>query len=174
MNAKLVFEVFRNEPANTEGRELVGRGMALLESYKRSHATKRESLIRDFTVPILSMVGLEYIRTVTFSLIVSTPLVLPTTPLIDTELLWSENGPIKVVGHRGNFIACYSWSFAHRCQAWAKICYPLQDYKLEKTAFRCEAILEETRIDADSILQSYLSAMNLGASYVEVRLWAQD
>lgn len=59
MKAKLVFEVFRNEPANTEGRELVGSGMVLLDSFKQSHATKRERLSRDFIVPILSTIGLE-------------------------------------------------------------------------------------------------------------------
>lgn len=34
MKVRLVFKVFRNEPANTEGRELVGSGMALLDSFK--------------------------------------------------------------------------------------------------------------------------------------------
>ena len=140
MNAKLVFEVFRNEPVNTEGRELIGRGMALLDGYKRSHATKRESLSRDFRVPILSTVGSEYIGAVIFSFIISTPLVLPNTPRINTEALWSENGPSKVVGHRGNFIACYPCSFVHKSQAWGRTYHPLQDYRLEKIAFRCEAI----------------------------------
>jgi glycerophosphodiester phosphodiesterase len=100
-NAKVAFEIFRNEPATTEGRELIGRGMTLLESYKRSLDTKRESLSRDFTIPILSTVALEYIGAVTFSFIISTPLVLPNTPHINTEALWFENGPSKVVGHRG-------------------------------------------------------------------------
>lgn len=173
MNAKLVFEVSRNEPATTKGRELVGRGMALLDdSYKRSHATKRESLSRDFTVPILSTVGLEYIGTVTFSFVISTPLVLPNTPPIDTKVLWSENGPSKVVGHRGNLIACDPCSFANKSQAWDKMSCPLQDYRSEKIPFRCEAISKYSSIDTDSILQSYLSAMRLGASYVEVSFWA--
>ena len=114
MNAKLVFEVFRNVSAKAEGRELVGRGMALLDSYERSHATKREILSRDLTIPILSMGGLEYIGAVNFSFIISTPLVLPNTPLIDTEALWYEHGPSKVVGHRGNLIACYPRSFAYK------------------------------------------------------------
>ena len=114
MDAKLVFEIFRNESAHTEGRELVGRGMALLDSYKRSHTTKRESLSRDLTIPILSTVGLEYIGAVIFSFIISTPLVLPDTPLIEIEKLWSENGPSKVVGHRGNLIADYQCSFVYR------------------------------------------------------------
>lgn len=172
MNAKLLFEVFRNRSANTEGRELVGRGMALLDSYKRSHATKRESLCRDFTVPILSTMGLEYIGSVIFSFIISTPLVLPNTPLINTEALWSENGPSKVVGHRGNLIHFYPCIFTDRSQAWGRIYYLLQDYRLGKIASRCESIPQWPSIDTDSILQSYLSAVHLGASYVEVSFWA--
>lgn len=110
--AKIVFEIFRHGAANTEGQELVGRGIALLDSFKRSKATKRESLSRDFKVPILSMVGLEYIGAVTFSFIISTPLALPSTPIINTDTLWSEKGPSKVVGHRGNLIAYCLCSFA--------------------------------------------------------------
>lgn len=100
-DTKLAFEILRNEPVATEGRELIGRGMTLLGSSKRSPHTKRESLNRNYTVPILSTATLEYIGAVTFSFIISTPLVLPNTPPINTEELWFENGPSKVVGHRG-------------------------------------------------------------------------
>lgn len=105
LDVKLVFKVFRNESANTEGRELVGRGIAFLDSYYQSQAIKRESLCRDCKVPILSTVGLEYIGVVNFRFVISTPLVLPDTPSINTEELWSENGPSKVVGHRGDLFA---------------------------------------------------------------------
>ncbi|KAH8784838.1 hypothetical protein F5882DRAFT_518383 [Hyaloscypha sp. PMI_1271] len=133
-DAKLTFEILRNEPAATEDRELIGRGMCLLASYKRSPHTKRESLNRDYTVPILSTATLEYIEAVTFSLIISTPLVLPNTPPINTEELWFENGPSKVVGHRG----------------------------LGKN------ILPSTRLQiGENSIQSFSSAVDLGASYVE-------
>lgn len=103
-DAKLVFELFHNEPTAAKDRVLVGRGMTLLGSYIRSPHTKRESLNRDYTVPILSTATLEYIGAVTFSFIISTPLVLPETPPINTEELWFENGPAKVVGHRGSVL----------------------------------------------------------------------
>lgn len=138
--AKIVFEIFRSGAVNIEGHELVGRGIALLDSFKRSEATKRESLSRDFTVPILSTVGLEYIGAVIFSFIISTPLVLPITPIINTELLWFEKGPSKVVGHRGNLIVCHLYSSAKLFQARGKICCLPQNYRLEKIPCRCEAI----------------------------------
>ena len=141
MNAKLLFEVSRNEPATAKGRELVGRGIALLDDrYQRSHATKRESLSRDFTIPILSTAGLEYIGTVTFGFVISTSLVLPNTPPIDTKVLWPEDGPSKIVRHRGNLTACDPCSFVNKSQGWDQIYCPLQGYRLEKTPFRREAI----------------------------------
>ena len=69
MEAKLVFEIFRSGAVNTKCHELLGRGIALLDSFKQSEATKREKLNRDFTVPIFSMVGLEYIGAIMFSLL---------------------------------------------------------------------------------------------------------
>jgi glycerophosphodiester phosphodiesterase len=63
-DAKLAFEILRNEPAATDDRELIGRGMCLLASYKRSPHTKREILNRDYAVPILSTATLEYIGAV--------------------------------------------------------------------------------------------------------------
>lgn len=119
-NAKLAFEIFRFEPSTTNDRKLIGRGMTLLKSHKRSMDTKRESLNRDFTVPILSTVGLEYIGEVTFSVIVSTPLVLPNTPAINTEVLWFENGPSKVVGHRGIYLGQETSFFADKIRLGAK------------------------------------------------------
>ena len=67
---------------------------------------RRESLNRDFAVPVLSTVGVEYIETVTFSFVISTPLVLPNSRPINTIVLWSENGSSKVVGHLGHLVAC--------------------------------------------------------------------
>lgn len=150
-NTIIVFELSRNEPADTEGRELIGRGMALLDSYKRSYASKRESLSRDITIPILSTVGLEYIGAVTFSFIISTPLVLPNTPTLNTEALWSENGPSKVVGHRGNFAAYCPCSLVDKNQAWGRMFPPLQNYRLEKIQYRCETASKYSDSLTDSI-----------------------
>jgi hypothetical protein len=119
--AKVAFEIFCNDGAATEGRELIGRGMSLLESYERSLDTKRESLSRDFKIPILSTVGLRYIGTVTFSFIISTPLVLPDTPPIDTNALWFENGPSKVVGHRGILLVILRLSLLTKIGLGAKL-----------------------------------------------------
>ena len=173
MNAKLVFEIYRNDSATTTGHEMVGRGLALLgENYGQSQATKRENLSRVLTVPLLSTAGLKYIGTVTFSFLISTPLKLQSSPPIDTKVLWSESGPSKVVGHRGNLITCNPYSFANKYQAWDKMWCLLQSYRLGKILFRCGAKLKCPSVDFDGFLQSFLSAVHLGASYVEVSFLA--
>ena len=137
INAKLVFEIYRNESATSTGHEIVGKGLALLdESYSQSQATKRENLSRVLTVPLLSTAGLEYIGTVTFSFLISTPLKLQSSPPIDTKVLWSEDGPSKVVGHRGNLLAYNPRSFTNKSQAWDKMWCPRQSYRLVKIPFR--------------------------------------
>ncbi len=59
IKTRLAFKVFCNKPANTKGRKLVGTEMGLLDSFKRSYATKQKSLSRDFTVFILSIISFE-------------------------------------------------------------------------------------------------------------------
>ena len=61
------------------------------------------------------MVGVEYIRTVIFSFVISTPLVLPNILPIDTEALWAENGSSKVVRHQGNLITYNLFCFTNKC-----------------------------------------------------------
>ena len=118
VNAKMVFNVYRNASAISTGREMIGKGMALLgENYSQSQARKRESLSRVITVPLLSIADLTYIGTITFSFLISAPLKMQSSPPIDTEVLWSENGPSKVVGHRGTSMFRKSRAFADRCQA---------------------------------------------------------
>ena len=148
INAKLVFEIHRKGSTTSTGREMVGRGLALLgEKYSQSQATKRENLSRVLTVPLLSTAGLKYIGTVTFSFLISTPLKLQSSPPINTEVLWFENGPSKVVGHRGNLIACGPHSFADKYQVWDKMWCPRRSCKLGKIPFRCEVELKCPRVD---------------------------
>jgi glycerophosphodiester phosphodiesterase len=99
--AKLVFNLYRANSEAPNGRQLIGSGIALLGSLGQGLGKTRSSLNIDYTIPILSKESLDYIGAVTFTFIVSTPLVLQDTLPIVTEELWHENGPTKVVGHRG-------------------------------------------------------------------------
>lgn len=109
--AKLVFELYRADSKAPNGLKLIGSGIALLGSLGQGLGKTRSSLNIDYTIPILSKESLKFIGELTFTFIVSTPIVLQDTPPIVTEELWHENGPTKVVGHRGesvlsNFDVC--------------------------------------------------------------------
>jgi glycerophosphodiester phosphodiesterase len=97
--SKLVFELFR-----VTSDKPIGTGIALLDNLKNAMGVTRESLNRNFTIPILSKETMEFTGAVTFNFLVSTPIVLPDTLPIETEHLWHERGPTKVVGHRGDCI----------------------------------------------------------------------
>jgi glycerophosphodiester phosphodiesterase len=99
--AKIVFHVFR-ATSETDKDVLVGSGIALLENLKQGLGSKRESLMRDYTIPILEKDTLKFMGTVTFNFVIITPLPQPDLPSIATEKLWNQEGPTKIVGHRGN------------------------------------------------------------------------
>ncbi len=58
---------------------------------------------RDYTAPILEKATLKLIGSVTFSVLVATPFPHPTVNPIATRGFWKNEGPIQVVGHRGDF-----------------------------------------------------------------------
>ncbi|KAH0562731.1 hypothetical protein GP486_002608 [Trichoglossum hirsutum] len=107
---KLVFNILR-AATDTDGENiLIGSGIALLESLRQGLGPKRESLIRDFAIPILGKDTLKFLGTVTFNFVIVTPFSYPYTSTLPatTHGSWGEAGPTKVVGHRGlgqNFAA---------------------------------------------------------------------
>lgn len=104
---KLVFYISRATPYTEKG-VLIGSGVALLENLKQGLGSKRESLMRDYTIPILEKDSLKFIGTVTFSFVIITPSPQPQLPAIATEKLWNKEGPTKIVGHRGKFINIFT------------------------------------------------------------------
>lgn len=102
-NVKIVFDVFRITNYSGRDNAFVGSGVALLHSLKEALRLKHESLKRDYTVPILEKATLKLIGSVTFSVLVATPFPHPTVNPIATRGFWKNEGPIQVVGHRGDF-----------------------------------------------------------------------
>ncbi|MAD83019.1 MAG: hypothetical protein CL912_08645 [Deltaproteobacteria bacterium] len=103
---KVGFKLFRSDIIGGTLQEvLLGSGIALPASLKQGFGPDRESLVRDYTVPILSKEDLRYIATVTFSFLLVTPFShhLASTP-ISTRDLWNKSGPTKVIGHRGDYV----------------------------------------------------------------------
>lgn len=104
-NAKLMFKVYRKatNAHNFAESAHIGSGIALLNSLKQGLGFTRESLIRDYEIPILSKNGLEDIGTVTFSFLLVKPYLQSKSFIPARNVLWKDSAVTKVVGHRGTY-----------------------------------------------------------------------
>ena len=102
-NAKLMFKIYRQATNAHHCAESVhiGSGIALLNSLKPGLGCDRESLIRDYKIPILAKNGLEDIGTVTFSFLLVKPHLRSTSFTLGRKDFWKSGGVTRVVGHRG-------------------------------------------------------------------------
>ena len=96
---KLAFNIFQAESVPNKEKQLIGSAIALLGNLKLGLGSKRESLIRDFTIPILHKDTLNFIGTITFYLIIITPFPHPTAGIANDIL---EDESTRIIGHRGN------------------------------------------------------------------------
>jgi glycerophosphodiester phosphodiesterase len=99
----VVFRVFHAAPYLEDEGKLVGGGTALLTCYSYGFGDRRESLIRDHTVPITDSTSSDPIGTITFTFVIVEPYRHVNTPSP------SVNDPLKaekvqLVGHRGRYI----------------------------------------------------------------------
>lgn len=101
-NVNLVFELFRNSPTSDKGIQVIGTGVALLKSLRQGLAPNRESVIRDYTIPILENGPMNYIGSVTFSILVVTTFQPPNPPPRASPGFWKKDGSTQIVGHRGS------------------------------------------------------------------------
>ncbi|KAI9795247.1 MAG: Glycerophosphocholine phosphodiesterase [Candelina submexicana] len=97
----LTFELVRNSNSD-KTIQVIGTGVALLQSLRQGLAPKRESLIRHYTIPILQNGLMTCIAAVTFSVLMITPFKLPNPLPRSSPGFWEERGSYPVVGHRGS------------------------------------------------------------------------
>ena len=97
---KLAFNIFQAESVPNKGKQLIGSAIALLGNLKQGLGSKRESLIRDFTIPILRKDTLKFIGTITFCFVVITPFPHPAAGIANDDL---EGESTRIIGHRGKF-----------------------------------------------------------------------
>lgn len=95
-NVHLIFEIFRNSSSNDKGTQIIGTAIALLKRLRQGPAPHRESLIRDFTVPILENGSMTYIGFVKFSILVVTPFRHLNTPMKVSPGFWKD-GSTQVI-----------------------------------------------------------------------------
>ena len=101
-NFKLAFTIYHSTTSAQEGDSPIGSAVALLHSLKQGIGSARESLIRNFTIPILHKETLDFIGTVTFYFLIVTPFPHPDPKkVIQPELSFSGEDGLPVIGHRG-------------------------------------------------------------------------
>jgi glycerophosphodiester phosphodiesterase len=102
-NFKLAFNIFHADTATHKRGPLIGSAVALLGSLKQGLGSTRESLIRDFTIPILKKDTLKFIGTVTFYFVVITPFPHPCPMSVARlELELGIHDSPTIIGHRGS------------------------------------------------------------------------
>lgn len=98
----LIFELFSSTSTNDRIIQVIGTGIALLQSLRQGLAPKRESLIRHYTIPILQNSSMTCIGVVTFSVLIITPLKLEKSLSKASPGFWQKRKSFPVVGHRGS------------------------------------------------------------------------
>lgn len=101
-NFKLAFNIYHSKTSAHKGDPLIGSAVALLDNLKQGLGLARESLIRNFTVPILRKDTLDFIGTVTFYFLIMTPFPHPDPKrVIKQELAFPSSKGLPIIGHRG-------------------------------------------------------------------------
>lgn len=99
---KLAFNIYHSETSAHKANSLIGSAVALLEILKQGLGPARESLIRNFTIPVLHKDTLDFIGTVTFYFLIMTPFPHPDPKqLIKQELPFQDGDGLPIIGHRG-------------------------------------------------------------------------
>ncbi|KAL9117771.1 MAG: hypothetical protein Q9187_005689 [Circinaria calcarea] len=130
---KLVFDIFSKTNYCYKRYQLLGSGIAILPNLRPNLGVKRESLVRDYTIPILETATLKSIGNITFSILVVAPSRCGGSSSVTEHRQWMDQSPI-IIGHRGSG--------------------------------QNDSSRERLQIGENTI-ESFQSAVNLGASYVE-------
>ena len=98
----LAFKIYPANASTKNKDSLIGSAVAMIGQLKQGLGPERESLIRNFTVPILKKDTLAYIGSVTFYSLVVTPYPhLLAKPHDKQKIRFGNNGEATVIGHRG-------------------------------------------------------------------------
>ncbi|CAG8948986.1 hypothetical protein HYFRA_00002114 [Hymenoscyphus fraxineus] len=147
----LVFKVYEETSAEDRYRH-IGSAVGIIESLKCGLGTERESLVRNYTIPILGKESLDFLGTVTFDFLLVRPFPIFGSRSTSSKGIW-EGGGTAVVGHR-----------------------VVAGLGQNNPAFKRLQIGENTiqvgreecfRSGFANMMKSFLSTVNLGVEYIE-------
>ncbi|KAH6673062.1 putative glycerophosphocholine phosphodiesterase Gde1 [Halenospora varia] len=100
-SVQLIFSVFKASIESREENKHIGGAVALLSELKSGLGPARESLIRNYTIPVLDKYSLEPIGAITFDFLVVKPFPDPSAHPVAPREIWDRAGRTQVIGHRG-------------------------------------------------------------------------
>lgn len=156
--AKIISRIFEERMDSAGKGVLISTAIALLRHLKECLGSKLESLVEDYTLPILEKDSIEFIGTVTFDCLIVTPYPHPhaDATLIEPHEIWNPNGPTQVVGHRGMSSTWQRSSFTDQHEVLDKIIQHLSVCRLARTLTSSDSKLEiASRVVALLILRSH-------------------
>ncbi|KAL8991980.1 MAG: hypothetical protein Q9169_007474 [Polycauliona sp. 2 TL-2023] len=101
-NFKLAFDIYHSMTSGQSRDSRIGSAVAMIHHLKQGLGLARESLIRNFTIPILHKENLDCIGTVTFYALIVTPFPHPdANRTVQRELVFPQRDGTPIIGHRG-------------------------------------------------------------------------
>lgn len=96
---KILFDIVPTYAGSND--RIVGRGVALLSTFKTILGSKRIPLQGDLSVPIVAASTMDVIGSVNFNFIVITPFSHPNLSITEQHTYWKTIASTMVIGHRG-------------------------------------------------------------------------
>lgn len=84
-----------------QGKQILGRGVAILDKIHTSVGPNRTALNKAVTIPIIETETLDILGTITFEVLIVSPFRHPNMRLDRTETYWKSLVATRVIGHRG-------------------------------------------------------------------------
>ena len=105
-NAKIMFKIHNKVVgAHNHAKPVhIGSGIALLNGLKQGLGSTRESLSKEYDIPILAKDGLGHTGTATFSFVLVKPYLQAEPWTSATDGFWGNSAETKIVGHRGIYL----------------------------------------------------------------------
>lgn len=96
---KILFDIVPTYAGSND--RIVGRGVALLSTFKTILGSKRIPLQGDLSVPVVAATTMDVIGSVNFNFIVITPFSHPNLSITEQHTYWKTIASTMVIGHRG-------------------------------------------------------------------------
>lgn len=95
---KIMFDIVPTY--STKDRQILARGVAILDTIKTAMGSKRNTLHADLSVPVVAATTLDVIGSVNFNFLVITPFSHPNMIVSEEQTYWKRTSTM-VIGHRG-------------------------------------------------------------------------